>query len=233
LEFLLDIIQKIFPTIVNYKYTFLFLGGALEGLNTMVVAGFLVSIKALKIMPTFIALTIGYTVNGYLWYLVGYIGGIEIIDRWVRSGEKSRKIIDKVQAYFEKYSGQAIVITKFTFALTIATLIMAGSLKYDLKKFSRYNFIGSIGWVILTMSIGFFFGESYKFFLPYLQSISFLIIFLASAILVVYITKVIIESAFIKALLASETIKNISDKIKTGLDRVFIPENGNKKGGDK
>jgi membrane-associated protein len=194
----------------------------IEGMNTMILGGFLVSTRVIPLLPTFLIFTLGYTINGYLWYAVGYFGGSKPIDKWGRTKPKSEKIIKTVQDYFERHSGKAIVITKFTFSLTIAALIMAGSLKYSLKKFSIYNLIGSIGWVSLTLFVGYFFGQSYKFFFVYIKSFTYLLVFLGGAIALVYILKLIFESAFIKSLLIHEKLHEYGEKIKHGLDKLFL-----------
>ena len=208
-----------FPTLVEYKYLLLFLGSIFEGLNSMVLGGFLVSVGTVKLLPIFLIFTLGYVLNGYLWYAVGYFAGAKPIDKWVRKDKKGKKIMEKVEGYFHRYSGRAIVITKFTFSLTVATLIMAGSLKYNLKKFALYNFIGSIGWVAATLFIGYFFGQSYKFFLEYLKGLTYVIVFLGGAIALVYVLKVIFGSAFIKSLLLREKFKELSNKLKDGIDK--------------
>src|SRR3989344_2379579 len=140
MENALHFLEQTFPFIIGYKYIFLFLGSIFEGLNSMVLGGFLVSVGTIKLLPIFLIFTLGYVINGYLWYTVGYFAGAKPIDKWARKDQKGRKIVEKVEEYFHRYSGRAIVITKFTFSLTVATLIMAGSLKYDLKKFTLYNF---------------------------------------------------------------------------------------------
>ena len=208
-----------FPTLIEHKYLLLFFGAIFEGLNSMVLGGFLVSTGTIKLLPIFLIFTLGYVINGYLWYTVGYFAGAKPIDKWARKDQKGRKIVEKVEEYFHRYSGRAIVITKFTFSLTVATLIMAGSLKYDLKKFTLYNFIGSIGWVAVTLFIGYFFGQSYKFFIEYLRGLSYFLIFLGGAIALVYVLKFILGSAFIKSLLLREKLKELSDKLKDGIDK--------------
>ena len=133
-------------------------------------------------------------------------------------------MIEKVQEYFEKYSGRALIITKFTFSLTIATLIMAGSLKYNLKKFSLYNAIGSLGWVAMTLFTGYFFGESYKFFFSYLANLAYLLLFLGGAIALIYIIKSILKSAFVRSLFITSKIKEISEKLRGELDKFLTSE---------
>jgi len=221
MENIIHLFESSFPTLVEYKYLLLFLGAIFEGLNSMVLGGFLVSVGTIKFIPIFLIFTVGYVLNGYLWYVVGYFAGAKPIDKWIRKDKKGRKIIEKVEEYFHRYSGRAIIFTKFTFSLTIATLIMAGSLKYNLRKFSLYNFIGSIGWVSLTLFIGYFFGQSYKLFVEYLKGFSYLILFLGGAVALVYVLKFTLGSAFIKSLYLTEKLKEFSDKLKDGIDRLL------------
>lgn len=206
-------LQNNFPVLFEHKHVFLFLGAMVEGLNTMILGGFLISAGALPFFSTALVFIIGYTVNGYLWYGVGYFAGAKPLDRWVRKGEKGRVVLNRVQYYFEQHSGKAIVITKFTFSMTIVALIMAGSLRYNFRKFSFYNLIGSIGWVGLTMSIGYFFGQSYKFFFDYLWNFTYLILFFIGAVASVYILKALSRSAFIKAVMEHDRMRHFKERL--------------------
>jgi len=228
MEPVLQFVQTYFPALVSHKYIFLFLGAAIEGFNTMIFGGFLVSTDSVKFLPAFFVFTTGYIINGYGWYLVGYFAGSKPIDKWGRKDPKSRRIIEKVQEYFEKYSGRSIILTKFTFSLTIATLIMAGSLKYNLKKFTLYNAIGSVGWVAVTMFTGYFFGQSYKFFFTYIKGFTYFLIFLAGAITLIYILKSMFGSAFVRSLLITDKMKEIGERLKGKLDE-FLATDENEK----
>ena len=211
--------QSYFPTPIHYKYLFLFLGATIEGMNTIILAGFLVSIGSITLLPMFLLCILGETINGYLWYAVGYFAGAKPIDKWGRNDPKSRKIIEKVEEYFGKYSGRAIVFTKLTWSLTIATLIMAGSFKYNLRKFGWYNFLGSAGWVGITFFVGYFFGQSYKLLLEYLTNVFYILVFLGGAIAIIYFIKISFRSAFIRSLFLADRIKGFSDKMKNGMDK--------------
>ena len=227
MEQFFEFIQINFPRLISHKYLFLFIGAAIEGLSALVIGGFLVATNGVQFLPALMAFSFGHTLNGYIWYAVGYYGGAKSIDRWGRPKENSRKIIEKVEDYFKRHSGKAIFITKFTFSLTIATQIMAGSFKYDLRKYSWYNFIGSVCWATFAMSIGYFFGQSYKLLFVYLKDFSLFIIFLAGAIALIYVMKAIIRSAFIQSILMHESIKYFSDKIKNSVD-IFLPNGEDK-----
>ncbi len=211
--------QSYFPALVHYKYLLLFLGATIEGMNTIILAGFLASIGSIGFLAAFLLCVLGETINGYLWYAVGYYAGAKPIDKWGRDKPKSRKIIEKVEEYFGKYSGRAIIFTKLTWSLTIATLIMAGSFKYNLRKFSWYNFLGSAGWVSITFFVGYFFGQSYKLLLVYLTNAFYVLAFLGGAIAIVYFIKISFRSAFIRSLFFTDHIREFSDRMKNGIDK--------------
>ena len=218
MEAVLQFIETTFPVIITHKYLFLFIGAMMEGMNTLILGGFLASVNSILLWPTFMLFILAYTINGYLWYAVGFFAGAKPIDRWAKKDEKRRKVVEKVGHYFSKYSGRAIIITKFTFSLTIATLITAGSLKYSFKKFTFYNFAGSIAWVVVTMFVGYFFGESYKLFSDYVKSLTIGLVFLVGAIAVVYMIKRTFGSAFIESLLSGDRIRDFSYKFRNGLE---------------
>ncbi|HYU64698.1 MAG TPA: DedA family protein, partial [Candidatus Paceibacterota bacterium] len=191
MEAFLHSLQAQFPFLVEYKYVFFFLASAFEGLNLMVLAGFLVSINQLRFLPTIIVLIGGYVVNGYMWYSVGYFGGSKPIDFWLRHKPKYRRAFERVREYFEEHTGRAIIFTKMTLTFTIVSLLLAGSLKYNPKKFSLYNFIGSVGWAFVTFSAGYFFGEGYQFLFDYWRNVSLFILIVLAAIAFVYALKII------------------------------------------
>src|SRR3989338_11611750 len=104
MEQFLAFFQSNFPVLFSHTYVFLFLGAAIEGLSTLVIGGFLVSTKSVSFLPALIAFALGHTVNGYVWYAVGYFGGAKSLDRWGRTKENSRKIIETVERYFHLHS---------------------------------------------------------------------------------------------------------------------------------
>lgn len=216
MDSVLNFFQTNFPFLIEHKYLFIFLGAAIEGTNTIVLAGFLASIASVALWPAFFLCLLGEIINGIAWYTVGFYAGAKPIDKWGRKDEKSRKIIEKVEEYFKRYSGRAILIAKVTFSLCIATMITAGSFKYNFKKFSLYNLVGSTIWVLTIFFIGFFFGQSYKFLI---KNLAYLLLFLGGAFAIGYIIRLIFRSIYIKSIFLRETIKNFSDKMKNGIDK--------------
>jgi len=213
-----DSIQSNFPIFIQYKYLLLLLAASLESFNGIILAGFLASLGTVAVFPAIIVCIVGDFINGWIWYLVGYFGGSGPIDKWGRKHEKSRKVIETVERYFHRYSGRAIIFTKLTWSLTIVTLVMAGSLKYNFRKFSLYNFIGALGWVAITFSVGYVFGRGYKA-VAFINNIGFVILFFVGAILLVYGFKVAFRSKFIQSLTTMERLRNLGEKIQDGIDK--------------
>lgn len=215
---LLSFIQNHAPFLIAYRYLFLFLGGMIEGLNTLVLAGFIASSGQVKIYWIIPLLIAAHSINGYLWYMVGYWGGAKSLDKWGHRSRLSHNIIKTITNYFEKYSARAIMFAKFTLSLEIATLILSGSLKYNLKKFSKYNFLGSVGWVSMAVTVGYFFGQSFQLFFSFIKNFTFFLIFLAGAIILIYMIKIVLKRHFVRYIVIQQKFKEWTEKLKDELD---------------
>ena len=187
-------------------------------MNTLVLGGFIASTGQVKLHLLIPLLVIAHTLNGYGWYLVGYLGGAKALDKWGHKNKISHQVINKIEDYFKRYSGRTIMFAKFTFSLEIATMILCGSLKYNLKKFSKYNFYGSAGWVFMTTLVGYFFGQSFKLIFNVLKSFTLLMLFLAAAIILIYILKILLKKYFVSYLTIQEKLKEWTDRIRDGFD---------------
>ena len=221
MEHFLAAIPQNFSYLADYRYGLLFLGTLLEGMNTIILAGFLTSIGELKSIYVIPLMILAHVINGYLWYLVGYYGGSKVLDFWTRRSEKNLVVVNKVWEYFKKYSGRAIIFAKFTFSLEIITMILSGMLKYPMRLFSRYNLIGSIGWVFMAFGVGFFFGKSFIFSFQLISSATWFLIFLLFAIGLIYLIKYLLKRYYLDYIDVQRRLRDIGERIKNGLDEIF------------
>jgi len=107
-----------------------------------------------------VAAIVGDSVN----YAIGKWIGPKVFqfkDHWLFRQDHLRK----AHAFYEKYGGRAIILARFvpivrTFAPFIAGV---GTMQYS--RFSFYNVVGAIAWVVLFVGGGFLFGN-----LPWVQS---------------------------------------------------------------
>lgn len=221
MEHILQFLQLHFPFLLEHKYVFLFLASAIEGFNTMVLTGFLVSIGGFALMPAALVCLGAEITSSYFWYYLGYWGGAKPIDWLTRSSQRRKKFVERIRSYLERYTGRILLVMKLTFSLTIVTLVLTGSMKYSIKKFSFFNFVGSVGWIIVTFSIGYFFGQGYKLYLEYFENISYLLIFAVVAITIIYAAESISDAIFMRTLAINDRLQDLNEKIKEGLNKLM------------
>ena len=179
MEYFLATISANDEFIHQWGYLVLFAAAWLEGLNTMIIGGVLASLGKLNPVALGLVMALGHMASGFTWYAIGFYGGHAALEKWGPRLGLTPKRLYRAEQYFERHGGKAVVVTKFTVGLTIAALIIAGTLKMRLKKFTAYNAAGSLIWAVLTVGIGYTFGLSFRLAAEYLESFTRLVIFSA------------------------------------------------------
>lgn len=176
--------------VVVYAETGLFFGFFLPGDYLLFMAGLLCATGILDVnVYTLVASLIAAGVLGnYTGYWFGYRTGPLMENRKESLFFKKRYIV-MAEAFYEKYGGMALILGRFFPIIRTFAPIFAGVVKVDFKKFSLYNFIGSVAWVtILTLS-GYFLGRRYPGLKDYLQYIVIALIVVTSIPLIIAFLK--------------------------------------------
>jgi membrane-associated protein len=71
-----------------------------------------------------------------------------------------KKHLQQASAFYDKKGGSAIVIARFLPIVRTFAPIVAGIVKMDFGKFTKYNLVGAIVWVFSLASLGFVLGEN-------------------------------------------------------------------------
>ncbi len=107
-------------------------------------------------MLLFIAATaLGYT----LGYWLGAKFGI-VIHRKKDSWIFKKKYIDEANAFYKKRGRFAIIISRFLPVVRTFAPLIGGMVEMDFRKFSFYNILGAVIWVVSITSLGFVLGEN-------------------------------------------------------------------------
>jgi membrane-associated protein len=130
----------------------------LPGDSLLFAAGTFAALKAFKvgwlILVLAAAAIIGDTVN----YWVGHFLGPKVFNK-----EKARffkkEHLDRTHAFFEKYGGKTIIIARFVPIVRSFAPLVAGIGRMSYGKFIAFNVIGGVGWVVLLVGAGYFFGN--------------------------------------------------------------------------
>jgi len=130
----------------------------LPGDSLLFAAGTFAALNAFKvgwlILVLAAAAIIGDTVN----YWVGHFLGPKVFNK-----EKARffkkEHLDRTHAFFEKYGGKTIIIARFVPIVRSFAPLVAGIGRMSYGKFIAFNVIGGVGWVVLLVGAGYFFGN--------------------------------------------------------------------------
>ena len=137
----------------------LFVAGALAALGGMDVH--------LLVLTLVAAAVLGNTVN----YSVGRWLGRRFFDegrsRWVK-----REHLERTHAFYERYGGTAVVISRFLPIVRTYVPFVAGLAQMGRAKFTAFNVTGAVLWVASLCYAGYFFGN-----LPWVkQNLSLIIV---------------------------------------------------------
>ncbi len=155
------LIDTITPFLYEHRYIFAFLGALFEGTNIMLLAGFLYKLGIFKFWNVLAVLFVGYIINGYFWYALGYWGGRRILEKWGPRLFLTKQRLRKLENYYKKHTTKALIITRVTYGVSSYVFIIAGIFKTKLKKFSWCNLVAAIIWIFMMVGIGYSFGASY------------------------------------------------------------------------
>lgn len=90
-------------------------------------------------------------------YLIGRFFGQKLF------GNPNSKIfkqnyLKKTHEFYEKYGGKTIILARFVPIVRTFAPFVAGMGRMDYRRFSLYNVVGGIVWVVLFTYLGYFFG---------------------------------------------------------------------------
>ena len=143
--------------IVVYAETGLFFGFFLPGDYLLFMAGLLCSAGMIdaSIYTLVFSLIVAGVLGNFTGYWFGYRTGPVLFTRNESFFFKKHYVV-MAEDFYEKHGGMALVLGRFFPIIRTFAPIFAGVVKVDIKKFTLYNFIGSIAWVILFTLAGFF-----------------------------------------------------------------------------
>ncbi len=167
--------------VVVYAETGLFFGFFLPGDYLLFMAGLLCATGILDVSVYMLvtSLIVAGVLGNYTGYWFGYRTG-PFMETRKESFFFKRKYVALAQGFYEKHGGMALILGRFFPIIRTFAPIFAGVVKVDLKKFTLYNFAGSIAWVTTLTLSGYFLGRKYPELKDYLQYIVIALILLTS-----------------------------------------------------
>jgi len=163
-----SLIEWITTLVTEYLYAGVFLAALIETIippiPTMAVfptAGFVASQNGLEI-PELILLGIvggiGASIGSTVIYLIALKLGRTALLKYLKYVKISEKKLTRVENWFQKYGDKAVLFGRMIPVFREMVSIPAGLLKMKFTKFLAYTVLGSCGWSILLIFIGYYFG---------------------------------------------------------------------------
>lgn len=149
--------------VLTYKYFILFPLAFFEGPFVMMISGLLVKLGYLNFALAYLFLMTGDWAADMGWYGLGYKFGMPFVRRFGKFFSITENDIEKVKKIFLKYDSIIIFVSKITMGLGFAlvTLVTAGLVKIQFKRFALWNGLGGLLWTAFLMTVGFSLGNFY------------------------------------------------------------------------
>ena len=185
-----------FLLIVVFAETGLFFGFFLPGDYLLFMSGLLCSTGTfdISIYTLVLSLIAAGILGNYTGYWFGYRTGPALFTK-NNSLFFKRRYVELAEEFYAKHGGMALVLGRFFPIIRTFAPIFAGVVKVDIKKFTIYNFLGSIAWVNTFTLTGYFLGRRYPQLKDYIEYIVIGLIIVTTVPLVVALFKRRLQSS--------------------------------------
>ena len=163
---------------IIFAETGLLVGFFFPGDSLLVSAGLFASTGDLNIFFLNLLLIPAAILGNSVGYWIGYKSGPKLFKR-EQSLLFRKDYLIKTKEFYDKHGGSTIIITRFMpFFRTFAPIVAGiGQMKYI--KFTNYNIISAIMWIMSMTLIGFFLGRSIPNIDKHIDKVIIIIVFLS------------------------------------------------------
>ena len=168
-----------FVFLQNYGYWFMLPIMIIEGPIATIFAATMASLGAFNPWIVLLFSIAGDMIGDILFYGAGYKWGMKFVDNIGKYLGITRKLVGKMEKYFEKHGGKTIMAVKSTTGLCWTTFVAAGIVKMDFKKFVKYSFLGGVVWSGSLVAMGYFYGYLWKEIKQYISWVGWIVFALA------------------------------------------------------
>lgn len=145
------------------EYSYFIIAPAVFVLGPMVslLAGVLLRLEVISLVPTVLALAAGELAADILWYWLGYRYGDSFVRRYGRYFGITFSSVAYAKDLFTHYHDLIIFSSKITSGLGFGAVIMftAGLSRVPFRRYMMLNIVGQFLWTAAMLSIGYFLGH--------------------------------------------------------------------------
>jgi membrane protein DedA with SNARE-associated domain len=149
-----DLVQIAKPYLEHYGYAAIFGCIFLEnvcfpvpGESLLIAAALLASHGQMQILLVILTAWIAAVLGSAVGFWIGRSGGRRLVEKYGSYVGMTAKRLQWIDAFFDRYGGPVIVVSRFLEGLRQVTGILVGAGKMSWRKFMVYNTIGGLVWV--------------------------------------------------------------------------------------
>lgn len=165
----------------SFGYGIAFAGMIVEGELLLLVFGFLTSQGYFNFFYMFAAVLLGAMSGDVLWYWLGvrlFRNSKINFPKWIH------RLSHPLDRHLRDRPGKTIFVSKFVYGTNHATLVRAGALDVDIRKFLKSNVYANLVWIVFVGGLGYLFGASFPLIRKYIRAAE--IVFLLIAVLFLF-----------------------------------------------
>lgn len=147
-----------FPYFIFYPLVFLSM--IFFGEEALLIIGALSRFGFLDFWTAFFIAFSGVFVGDFFWFRVGQRYGEKFILRHGRWFFITPERFKKIEEAIKKRGGFFLFFSKFMYNLNHISLVAAGAVKFDFRKFIRFQVLVSLIWTISFLALGYFFAHN-------------------------------------------------------------------------
>lgn len=215
--------------IIVFAENGLFFGFFLPGDYLLFSAGLLcgTDVMDVNIWVMVVSITVAACTGSYTGYYFGKFLGRSLYHKKENLFFKYKYLV-KTRFYYMKYGGKTLIISRFLPVVRTFAPILAGAVRMNFKKFSFYNFWGSIIWVFSLVLLGYFLGREFPQIMDYLHYIILTFLVVTSTIVIKGFLNIKKQTAKKIPVLARKTLLKSEEEDTSKKDKGVISEDVNK-----
>jgi len=155
------------------------MGIPIPGETTLITAAVFSGIGDLNILIVVLVGILACVIGDSLSYLIGYLGGRRLIEKYGKYISLDQKKYQKAEAFFDRRGGIVVIAARFFEGLRQLNGFIAGSSSMKWPNFIVFNIIGSFIWVSMWSSVGYYSGNHIAALLKYQMYLSILFLSIA------------------------------------------------------
>jgi undecaprenyl-diphosphatase len=138
-----------------------FLGFVVPGETLVIVSGVLASLGILDLPELVVVVSLGAIVGDNVSYRLGRnLGRSWLLRHGARAG-LHEAWLERVERFYERYGGPAVVFGRFVGFLRPLVPFVAGTARMSYPRFLCFNLVACVLWAVATVLLGYFVGESW------------------------------------------------------------------------